>query len=144
MLGRPANGGDEGGEGVRGGGGGGGGATAGGGVVGEGGRHGEDGDKLHGSGIGDDDAAAGAVGEEAAGAAVGGATVAAAGRAGEHAIPRLLGSRRCHPATPSHRLSFVHRSLFLSSLLSTTGRPTGLIREAEGAKGDRDHDGKME
>lgn len=82
------------------------------------GGHGEDGDKLHGSGVGDDNAAAGAIGDEAAGAVVGRATIAAAGRAGKHAIPRLLGSRRRHPATPSNRPSFVRRRLFLSSFPS--------------------------
>lgn len=90
-LGGPAHGGDEGGEGGGGGGGegrhrrGGGGAAAG---------HGEHADKLHGSGIGDDDAAAGGVGEEAAGAAVDSGAVVAARGTGEHAVPRLLGPNR--------------------------------------------------
>lgn len=65
--GRPADGGDEGGK--RGGGGGG---------------HGEDAEELHGARVGDDDAAAGAVREQARGAEVDAAAVAAARGAREH------------------------------------------------------------
>lgn len=70
----PADGGDEGGEGGGGRGGGG---------------HGEDGDQLHRAGVGYGDAAAGAVGEEAAGADVQGPEVAPAGWAREHRVPRV-------------------------------------------------------
>ena len=62
--GRPADGGDEGGEG--------------------GGGHGEHAEELHGARVGDDDAAPGAVREEARGAEVDAAAVAPAGRAREH------------------------------------------------------------
>lgn len=65
--GRPADGGDEGGE--RG---------------GRGGGHGEDAEELHGARVGDDDAAAGAVREQARGAEVDAAAVAAARGAREH------------------------------------------------------------
>lgn len=69
--------GDEGGEGGRGGGG-----------------HGEEEDELHGAGVDDGDAAAGAVGEEAVGAAVGAPAVAPAGGPREHAVPAVVGAAR--------------------------------------------------
>lgn len=59
-------------------------------VVGGGGgrgRHGKDGDELHGAGVDDGDGAAGRVGEEAGGAEVGGSEVVTAGWAREHAVP---------------------------------------------------------
>lgn len=107
--GRPADGGDEGGE--RGGGGGG---------------HGEDAEELHGARVGDDDAAAGAVREEARGAEVDAAAVAAARGAREHrrrgvaAAGRIAarsrrrgGGRRGH-----HRARLAGLGRFSLSLLS--------------------------
>lgn len=51
------------------------------------GRHRQDGDKLHRSGVDNHDRATSAVSKESGGAAVGGATVVAVRRAGKHGIP---------------------------------------------------------
>lgn len=66
--------------------------------------HRQDADELHGSGISDDDAAAGAVGEETGRAAVRGPAVTAAGRPWEQAIPGVLGSRRRRRRRPGRHL----------------------------------------
>lgn len=109
----PAEGGDEGGEG-RGGGSG----------------HGEDGDQLGGVDIDDRDAAARAEGEEARGAAVAAAAIAAARWSRKHEIPRLLRQfqvrRRRHLPSPLHLLLLF--LLLLLLLLSSSS----LLRERRG------------